>query len=73
MPETKTEKRVTITLWAEKWEAERWELEGFPPSWTGIFKLFMAAPAICNHYNVETSLCEHFAEALMSSGQRIAV
>ncbi len=72
VPETKTEKWVTITLWAEKWDAERWELEGFPKL-DGILKLFMAAPAICNHYNVETSQCEHFAEALMSSGQRIAV
>ncbi len=63
VPETETEKWFTVTLWAEKRDAERWELEGYPKL-DGILKLFMAAPAIRNHYNVETSLCEHFAEAL---------
>jgi hypothetical protein len=30
----------------------------------GILKLCLAAPAIYNHYNVQTSLCQHFVEAL---------
>jgi hypothetical protein len=30
----------------------------------GILKLYLAAPAICNHYNVETTLCTYFVEAL---------
>jgi hypothetical protein len=29
-----------------------------------VLKLYLAAPAIRNHYKVETSLCQHFAEAL---------
>lgn len=62
LPETKTEKWITVTLWAEKRDAERWEREGFPKV-EGILKLYLVAPPICNHYNVETSLCKHFAEA----------
>jgi heme-degrading monooxygenase HmoA len=63
VPETKTEKWITVTLWAEKRDAERWEREGYPKV-EGILKLYLTAPAICNQYDAETSLCKHFAEAL---------
>jgi len=53
VPETKTAKWITITLWAEKRDAERWEREGFPKV-EGILKFLLTAPPICNHYNVET-------------------
>jgi hypothetical protein len=53
----------TVTLWAEKRDADRWEREGYPKL-DGILKLYLAAPAICNYYNVETSLCTHLVEAL---------
>ena len=33
--------------------------EGYPKL-DGILKLYLAAPAICNYYNLETSLCRHF-------------
>jgi hypothetical protein len=33
VPETKTEKWITVTLWAEKRDADRWEREGIP-RWT---------------------------------------
>ena len=65
VPEPKTEKWITVTLWAEQRDAERWEREGYPHV-EGILKLYLATPAICNHYNVETSLCKHFAPALTS-------
>jgi len=63
VPETKTEKWIAVTLWAEKRDADRWEREGYPHV-EGILKLYLAAPAICNYYNVETSLCTHLVEAL---------
>jgi heme-degrading monooxygenase HmoA len=63
VPETKAEKWITVTLWAEKRDADRWEREGFPKV-EGILKLYLAAPAICNYYNVETSLCQRLAAAL---------
>lgn len=53
VPETKAQKWITITLWVERRDAERWEREGFPKV-EGILKFFLAAPAICNHYNGET-------------------
>ena len=65
VPETKTEKWIAVTLWAEKRDADRWEREGYPHV-DGILKLYLAVPAICNYYNVETSLCTHFVKALMA-------
>ncbi len=62
-PETKTDKWIAVTLWAEKRDVERWECEGYPHV-EGILKLYLAAPAIRNHYKVESSLCQHFVEAL---------
>jgi len=63
VPETKTEKWIAVTLWAEKRDADRWEREGYPHV-DGILKLYLSAPPICNYYNVETSLCTHLVEAL---------
>ena len=67
VPETKTEKWIAVSLWTEKRDAERWEREGYPKV-DAILKLFLAAPAICNYYNVETSLCTHLVEALTAWG-----
>jgi len=66
-PETKTEKWIAVSLWAEKRDAERWEREGYPKV-DGILKLYLVAPAVSNHYNVETSLCTHLVEALTGRG-----
>ena len=63
VPETKTEKWIAVSLWAENRDVERWECEGYPHV-EGILKLYLVAPASCNYYNVETSLCTHFVEAL---------
>ncbi|MGA8622107.1 MAG: hypothetical protein WB660_26750 [Candidatus Sulfotelmatobacter sp.] len=62
-PETKTEKMITITLWAEKRDAERYEREVYPKV-EGILKPYLTTPVTFEHYNVETSLCQHFVEAL---------
>ena len=62
-PETKTEKMITITFWAEKRDAERYEREVYPKV-DAILKPYLITPVIFKHYNVETSLCEHFVEAL---------
>ena len=63
VPETKTEKMITITLWAEKRDAERYEREAYPKV-EGIVKPYLTTPVTFKHYNVETSLCEHFVEVL---------
>lgn len=62
-PETKTEKMITITLWAEKRDAERYEREVYPKV-EGILKPYLNTPVGFKYYNVETSVCEHFVEAL---------
>ena len=62
-PETKTEKMITITLWAEKRDAERCEREMYPKV-DGILKAYLTTPVTFKHYNVETSVCQHFVGAL---------
>src|ERR1700688_1388793 len=63
VPETKTEKMITITLWAEKRDAERYERETYSKV-EGILKPYLTTPVTYKHYNVETSGCQHFVEAL---------
>jgi heme-degrading monooxygenase HmoA len=63
VPETKTEKLVTVTLWAEKRDAERYEREIYPKV-EGILNPYLATMISCKHYHVETSVCKHFAAAL---------
>jgi len=58
VPETRAGRWVTVTLWAGKQDAERWEHEGYPKV-EGILKLYLVASAVCNHYKVETSLLQH--------------
>jgi quinol monooxygenase YgiN len=62
-PETKTEKMITISLWAEKRDAERYEREMYPKV-EAILKPYLTTPFSFKYYNVETSFCEHFVEAL---------
>jgi hypothetical protein len=62
-PEDKTEKVVAITLWAEKPDAERYEREVYPKV-EEILKPYLVTPVVYKHYMVETTLCEHFVEAL---------
>ncbi len=59
----KEEKAITISLWATKADAERYEKE-FYPKVQEIVKPYLLAPIAVRPYTVETTLCEHFAEAL---------
>jgi len=62
-PEMKDEKAVYITLWAEKRDAERYHKEVFPRV-EDIVRPFLTTPITWKHYTVETTLCEHFVNAL---------
>jgi len=62
-PEIKNDRFLTITLWADKKDAERYEREGFLKV-QEILKPYVAAPPIVRHYVVETAVCEHFEKAL---------
>jgi hypothetical protein len=59
----KEEKVLTISLWATKPDAERYEREFYPKVYD-ILRPFLNAPIQVNYYNLETTLCEHFVEAL---------
>jgi hypothetical protein len=62
-PEIKSEKVITITLWAEKWDAERYERDVYPKV-EDILRPYLTTPVTVKLYNVETTLCEHFVHAL---------
>jgi quinol monooxygenase YgiN len=63
VPDVNAEKWVAITLWAEKRNAERYEVEAYPKV-EGIINPYLSAPTTLKHYTVETSFCKHFVEAL---------
>ncbi len=59
----KEEKVITISLWTTKADAERYERE-FYPKVLNILKPFLTPPVNVNYFKLETTLCEHFVEAL---------
>ncbi len=63
VPNVTAEKWVAVTLWAAKRDAERYEIEVYPKV-EGIINPYLSSPVNFRHYNVETSLCQHFVEAL---------
>ena len=65
LPEVKNEKMITISLWTEKKNAERYEKEVLPKV-EEIVKAYLAAPFVVRNYVVETTLCEHFEKALVA-------
>jgi quinol monooxygenase YgiN len=62
-PEIKNEKAVVIGLWAEKAHSDKFMREGFTKV-EQMVKPYLMGPITFRTYNVETSLCEHFVEAL---------
>lgn len=59
----KEEKWFTVSLWATKPDAERYEKETYPKVYE-ILKPYMFTPVTVRPYMVETTLCEHFVETL---------
>ncbi|MFZ0804103.1 MAG: hypothetical protein WBQ09_06230 [Terriglobales bacterium] len=65
-PEKMREERVfTISLWATKQDADRYERE-FYPKINDMLKPFMTSPVEVNYYNLETTLCQHFVETMVA-------
>ena len=62
-PETKNEKVIVVSLWMEERNAERYEREVFPRV-EEILKPYLTSPITYKPYKVETTLCEHFVQAL---------
>jgi len=61
----KEDKVFTISLWATKADAERYEREFFPKV-LNILKPYLAATVNVNQYTLETAVCQHFVEALVA-------
>ena len=61
-PETPAEKSITVTLWAEKRDAERYEREVYPKV-SEIVRPYLVGSVIFKHYTLETSVCPNFTEA----------
>jgi len=57
------EKWYTISLWTAKTDAERYDRDVYAKVFD-ILKPFLTTPVNVNHYNLETTLCEHFVESL---------
>jgi len=57
------EKVITISLWATKADAERYEREFYPKA-LNILQPFLTTPVSVNYYKLETAVCEHFVDAL---------
>jgi heme-degrading monooxygenase HmoA len=63
LPESPTEKTITVTLWAEKRDAERYEREVYPKV-AEIVKPYLTTAISFKYYVVETSVCPNFMQAL---------
>jgi heme-degrading monooxygenase HmoA len=61
--ENRNEKVFNITLWMDKKDAECYQRETFPKI-EKILQPYLVTPMTAKLYRVETSLCEHFVNAL---------
>jgi Antibiotic biosynthesis monooxygenase len=66
VPEFPNEKVVAISLWAEKYEAEKYVKEVFPKV-EQILKPYLAVPVTFKPYTLETTVCRHLAEVLTAT------
>ena len=62
-PENKDEKMIVVSLWMEKTYLDRYERDVFPKV-EGILKPYLKTPIAIKPYTLETTLCEHFVQAL---------
>jgi heme-degrading monooxygenase HmoA len=62
-PETKNDKVITVSLWSDKHDAERYH-RNFYPEIHQILKPYLLAAVEVKPYLVETTLCENFVHAL---------
>ena len=60
---TKQGKVLAITLWTTRHDAERYERE-FYPTVLEILKPFLTKPVEVTYYDLETTLCDRFVDAL---------
>jgi quinol monooxygenase YgiN len=62
-PENVEEKCLNLSIWATKADAERYQKEVYAKVFD-IVKPFLTTPVTTKFFALETTLCEHFVEAL---------
>ena len=62
-PEMRENKMISISLWADKNDALRYEKDTFAKV-EQIIKPYLTKPITARLYTVETTICEHFEKAL---------
>ena len=60
---SKQEKVFTVSLWTTQQDAERYEKNVYPEV-IEVLRPFLLAPAVVSHWNLETTLCDRFVDAL---------
>jgi hypothetical protein len=63
VPESKNEKLLAVTLWADKKDLERDEKEWYPKV-EQILKPYLTHPTVRKIYALETTVCERFQATL---------
>jgi quinol monooxygenase YgiN len=66
VPDAAKEKMVTISMWTERYAVERYVEEAFPRV-EQILKPFLSGRVTVRMFKVETTVCQHFVEALTSA------
>ncbi len=66
VPDAAKEKMVAISLWTERNAAERYVDETFPHV-EQILKPFLVGRVTARMFTVETTVCQHFVQALTSA------
>ena len=66
MPDGVTEHMLSVMLWTEKRDEERYIRDAFPKV-QQILKPFHTGPVVVRTFTVETSLCKHWVESLTAA------
>ena len=66
LPESPKEKMVAISLWTEKRHAESYAADAYPRV-EHFLKPFISGRITVRRYTIETTLCEHFVDALTTA------
>lgn len=66
VPESKTDRMVSITFWTEKRFAEKYAKEAYPKV-EEIMKPFLAVPTTVKTYTVESILSKHWVDVLAAA------
>ena len=63
LQKSKEEKVFTVSLWTTQQDAENYEKHVYPEV-IAVLKPYLLAPAVVSHWNLETTLCDRFVDAL---------